>query len=198
MSAVARLWAGVAALIGLALVIQVAELAPLLRYSRPAIAAGEVWRLLTGHLVHLGAAHLALNAAGTVLIAALVGHHLGLRAWAATTIVCALAVAAGLWWLAPQIDWYVGLSGVLHGLLVAGAIAALASRRERVFALIVLAVIATKLAWEQALGPTPGTAALSGGPVVTEAHLFGALGGLLAGASALFAGWRQHRPPYTD
>ena len=198
MTASARLWAGVSALLAVSLAIEVAGLAPLLRYSRPAVEAGQIWRLLTGHVVHLGPTHLGLNALGLVLVAVVVGHHLRLRAWAASAAACALAVSAGLWWLAPQVDWYVGLSGVLHGLLVAGATAALATARERVFALVVIGVIVAKLVWEQAFGPTPGTAELSGGPVVTQAHLFGAIGGVCAGVSVLTIRALRGHPPRTE
>ena len=30
------------------------------------------------------------------------------------------AIGAGFWFLYPNLDWYVGLSGLLHGLLVGG------------------------------------------------------------------------------
>jgi rhomboid family GlyGly-CTERM serine protease len=177
----------VAALLLLAAILQASGLTPLLRYSREGIAAGEVWRLITGHLVHLGPAHFVLNAVGTVLAAALVGQQLRALAWAAVWIVCALGVSAGLWWLRPDVGWYVGLSGVLHGLIVAGALAGLGDRRERLFAAAVVAVIAAKLGWEQWSGAMPGTAALAGGSVITEAHLYGAVGGLLAGSAVLAA-----------
>lgn len=187
------LWACVGGLLVVVVAVELAGLAPLLRYSREGLAAGELWRLVTAHVVHLGPAHLGLNAVGAVLVAALVGHHLRPVAWAATWLVCALAVALGLWWTSPAVSWYVGLSGVLHGLLVAGAIAALGDARERAFAAVVLLVIVVKLAWEAVAGATPGTTALAGGRVVTESHLFGALGGAAAGGVA--AGWRRWLVP---
>jgi rhomboid family GlyGly-CTERM serine protease len=77
----------------------------------------------------------------------------------------------------PGLDWYVGLSGVLHGLFAAGA---LRHWRERpAAAALMLAVLAGKLLWEQLLGPLPGTSSVAGGPVIVDAHLFGALGGCL-------------------
>ncbi len=194
MNAPLYLWSAVAGLLAAAGLIEVADLAPLLRYSREGIAAGELWRPVTAHLVHLGPAHLALNAIGTVLVAALVGHHLRSLAWAATWLACAVTVAAGLWWWTPWVEWYVGLSGVLHGLLVTGAVAALAEPRERLFAGVVVVAVIAKLAWEATAGATPGTAMLAGGRVVTESHLFGALGGALAGALAL-ASHRRARSP---
>jgi rhomboid family GlyGly-CTERM serine protease len=184
-SPTARLWSAVTALLLLAAILQISGLAPMLRYSRDAIAAGELWRLITAHLVHLGAAHFALNAMGTVLAAALVGAQLRPLAWGWVWLACALSVSGGLWWLQPEIGWYVGMSGVLHGLIVAGAVTGLGDYRERLFAAAVLVAIAAKLGWEQWSGAMPGTAALAGGSVITEAHLYGAVGGLLAGSVIL-------------
>ena len=52
-----------------------------LRFDRGGIAAGEVWRLLTGHLVHLGASHTYLNIAGLALVWFLVGRAYTLKQW---------------------------------------------------------------------------------------------------------------------
>ncbi|HEX7718277.1 MAG TPA: rhomboid family intramembrane serine protease, partial [Woeseiaceae bacterium] len=48
----------------------------LLRFERTAIADGEPWRLVTGHFVHLGAAHMLMNAAALLLLWLLVGKSL--------------------------------------------------------------------------------------------------------------------------
>ena len=45
----------------------------LLRYDRFAIASGELWRLVSGHFVHLAWSHFALNAAALILVSYLVG-----------------------------------------------------------------------------------------------------------------------------
>lgn len=147
-----------------------------LRFER-ALIGPEPWRLLTAHVVHLGWMHLALNLAGLGLIWALFGRRLEPWAWAVALVVCALAVSLGLWWHDTDLAWYVGLSGALHGLLVLGALAAL--KAERRMALLVLAGIALKLGWEQYSGGDTGTAALVGGAVIVNAHLYGALGGML-------------------
>lgn len=158
--------------------LQASGLVAYLRYDRLAIGGGEVWRLLTGHLVHLGGAHLAVNVAGLALVALLVGRYLSLRAWGVTLAVCCLVTAGGLWLLSPDVRWYVGLSGVLHGLLVTGAALAARHGPERTFNSLVLAIVGAKLLWEQFAGPLPGTSRLSGGAVIVDAHLFGAIGGL--------------------
>jgi len=176
----ARLASAVIALAATAGALWLAGLTQALRYDRAAIAAGEVWRVFTGHLVHLGLGHLLLNAAGLALVALLVGRELRVRSWLAALLVCALATSAGLWWLAPEVAWYVGLSGVLHGLLVTGLARAIRNGHARALHATLLGLVVLKLGWEQYAGATAGTAWLSGGPVVVDAHLFGAAGGGLA------------------
>jgi rhomboid family GlyGly-CTERM serine protease len=149
-----------------------------LRYDRQAILAGQIWRLFTGHLVHLGWPHLLVNLAGLALVWALVGSALSNGRWVATSLACALAVGLSLLVLSPTVARYVGLSGVLHGLMAAGALVQLRAGVQR--AGWILGVLALKLAWEQMAGPLPGSAATAGGRIIVDAHLYGALAGLLA------------------
>lgn len=147
-----------------------------LRYER-ALLGSEPWRLVSGHLIHLGWNHLLLNLAGLLLIWGLFGQAMRPWVWGAAVVACALTVSGGLYLRDPTLDWYVGLSGVLHGLLLLGALAAL--RRERPMALLLLAMVVAKLLWEQLGGASSATAELVGGAVIVNAHLYGALGGLL-------------------
>lgn len=149
----------------------------LMRYERAAVAAGEVWRILTAHLVHYDFRHLALNLGGLALLWGLFLGDAPARAWLAVALVSAVTIGAGLWFLDPRLIWYLGLSGILHGVWAAGGVAA--CRRWRLEGVVTLALLAGKLALEQVHG-----ALTAGGrdslPVVTEAHLYGALGGLVA------------------
>lgn len=163
-----------------AVALQAAGLDTVLRFDREGIARGAWWLLITANLVHLGWSHVWLNLAGLGLIALLLGDRYPWWQWLLVGVASGLAVTLGLWCCSPEWRWYVGLSGALHGLFVAGAIGLL--RGERNFALALLAGVAVKLAYEQAVGPSPGTAELAGGPVVVDAHLFGALGGAVAAA----------------
>jgi rhomboid family GlyGly-CTERM serine protease len=149
-----------------------------LRYDRQAILAGQIWRLFTGHLVHLGWPHLLVNLAGLALVWALVGSALSNSRWVATSLACALAVSVGLLVFSPTVARYVGLSGVLHGLMVAGAVVQCRAGMQKAW--WILGVLAGKLAWEQMAGPLPGSAAAAGGRIIVDAHLYGALAGLLA------------------
>lgn len=160
----------------------------LLRYDRPGIAAGEPWRLVTGHLVHLGAGHTLLNGAGVVLVALIVAREYRLRDWALISLAGVAAIDAGLWWLNPSLDWYVGLSGLLHTWFAAGVIAALFERRPDAW--LLFGLLAGKLVLEQATGALPGSAALAGGTVVVDAHLYGALAGAFAGLVLIRLGGR--------
>ncbi|MGB5719844.1 MAG: rhomboid family intramembrane serine protease, partial [Woeseiaceae bacterium] len=78
-----------------------------LRFDRAGIAAGQVWRLVTGHFVHLGWPHFALNAAGLVLVWFLVGQNFRNAQWYLIAAICIMTMDAGLWLLEPQLSWYV-------------------------------------------------------------------------------------------
>ena len=160
---------------------------PILRFDRSAIQHGEVWRLFSGNFVHLGWSHLLLNLAGLAVIWMLYHRLLSLRSWLLVVVVSSLAVGVGLWLLNPQLEWYVGLSGSLHGLFFAGAITSLAAGYRAEWLLLV--VMFGKLLWEQFVGPTPGTADLAGGPVIVDAHLYGAIAGIVCGVFF----YRAHR-----
>ena len=159
-----------------------------LRFDRSGIAAGELWRLLTGHLVHLGISHTVLNLAGLVLVWFLVGRAYTWKQWLWIMAGSIAAIDLGLWFGAPSLEWYVGLSGLLHGMLAAGIVAGLVDRSGE--AAILALVVAGKLAWEQLAGPLPGSEGTSGGAVIVDAHLYGVIGGTLVAAALIRAGRR--------
>ena len=152
----------------------------LLRWERALIVDGELWRLLTGHLVHLGGTHLVLNLAGLLLVWFLVGRDLKPLQWVVICLVSVVAIDLGFWVLNPSLSWYVGLSGVLHGMLAAGVVVAASDARKDLVMLGVLVI--AKLFYEQVAGALPGSGTVSGGPVIVDAHLYGAVSGAVAGA----------------
>ena len=178
---------GALALVAVALQAGGAGVREALAYQRAGVAAGELWRLLSGHLVHLGWSHLAYNLAGLVLIGWLVGRAFDAWRWAGIVAASIVVIDVGFWILNPALAWYVGMSGVLHGVLAGGVLAGVLARDREAFVLAV--IIAAKLAWEQWVGPVPGSESASGGAVIVDAHLYGAVGGLL-GALGL-----RHRVP---
>lgn len=153
---------------------------PLLLYQRHAIQGGEYWRLVTGHLVHLGTAHTLLNLAGLGLILWLFADVWRAYQWILVFILVSLFTSFCLYVFSPGVHYYGGLSGVLHGLLVFGLLPGLCRRNP--LALVMIALVAAKLGYEQwAPESHLGTQALIGAPVVGIAHLYGAIGGLLVG-----------------
>lgn len=153
---------------------------PALVYVRDAVLGGEVWRLVSGHLVHGTAAHLAWNLAGLALVWLAFATRLRGRDWAITGAAAALGCGLGVLAFAPDVAAMLGLSGVLHGLAAAGALAAVRAGERLGWAF--LAVVAGKVAWEQVAGPSPAAAAVLGGGIAVDAHLYGSLAGALAGA----------------
>jgi len=149
-----------------------------LSYDRPAIAAGEFWRLLSGHFVHLGVSHLIWDAAGLLLIWYLVAQSFSRKQWLVVSLVAVVGIDLGFWFLEPNLTWYVGLSGLVHGLLAAGVVGRLKSGRVDMWVLGVALI--GKLAYEQLLGPLPGSEESSGGVVIVAAHAYGALAGAIA------------------
>lgn len=155
-----------------------------LRYDRAAIASGQCWRLLTAHIAHLGLRHALLNTLGLVLLWALFAREWKLRQWGVIVFAAIAAIDGGLWFLDSSLTWYVGASGVLHGVMAAGAVGCI--RRREPLGWMTAALLAAKLAYEHIHGPLPFAG--RDVPVVVDAHLYGASAGLLAAMS--LARWR--------
>lgn len=151
-------------------------IATTLRYDRTAIVASEWWRVLSGHLVHGNFAHWALNMFGFTLILIIFPERISWRGLGAPMLLLALTVSGGLFFLNPEIAWYVGLSGLLHGLFAAYAL------REMLAGVwtygLALTLLVAKIAYEQIVGPLADTQAMAGLPVIVDAHLYGAVGGI--------------------
>ena len=162
-----------------------------LQYDRIAIADAEFWRLMSGHFVHLGLGHYFLNALALILVWVAVGMYFTNRQWLIVTAVSIAGVDAGLWLFNPQVVWYVGMSGFLHGLLAAGIVKGFQFLPRE--ALLGGMVVLVKIVYEQMLGPMPGSEQSAGGNVVVDSHLYGALAGL--GVAAVFWNSKQAKPP---
>ncbi|HEX7155577.1 MAG TPA: rhombosortase [Burkholderiaceae bacterium] len=110
------------ALAGAALVLalQAAGAGGALEYRR-SLVWQEPWRLLGAHLVHVNARHAFVNAAAWFVVARVFAPEMGVRRQLLIAGVGAAAISAALWAGYPEIEWYRGLSGVLHALFLAGA-----------------------------------------------------------------------------
>ncbi|WP_341503771.1 rhombosortase [Gallaecimonas sp. GXIMD4217] len=148
----------------------------LLVYERSSLESLELWRLLTGHLLHTNGWHLLLNLGGLGLIAWLHGSYYNPLGWWLRLGYLALVISVGLYLWLPDLSWYVGLSGALHGLLLMGAAEDI-KRGEQTGWWLLGGVIA-KVFWEQLAGGSAQVTALIDARVVTEAHLLGVLAAL--------------------
>lgn len=122
--------------------------ADLLVYDREGLAGGELWRLLTGHLVHFSAAHLVNNLVVLVpdvwLVETRYTKDAGPLLLAAASAV-AIAVFAG----APEIRQFGGASGISLAFLVYACLRGLhENRRWRLVCAALLAIVCAKLAAE--------------------------------------------------
>jgi rhomboid family GlyGly-CTERM serine protease len=155
------------------------EVRDALRYDRDAVLGSEPWRLVTGHLVHADGAHLAWNLLGLVLVWTLFARDYAPSHWLVILGVSTVATDLGFLLFEPRLEWYVGLSAVLHGCMAAGLVAWLRSTRDPLTWLVALG-FAAKLAWEHFAGALPFTEASISVPVIHESHTYGALGGIVA------------------
>lgn len=149
-----------------------------LRWDRAGIADGQLWRLVSGHLVHMNLSHFLLNGAGLILVWMLVGHNMTSSRWLVIIVAAITGINLGFWFLDAELQWYVGLSGLLHGLLMAGLVVGLQTARGE--SLLIGGFVIAKLAFEQFVGPLPGSESASGGAVIVNAHLYGAVAAVIA------------------
>ena len=147
------------------------------RFNRALVEQGDVWLLFSGHIVHLNWSHWALNMAGLAIVAFFFSSHASFKQWLTVIIVSACMINIGLWWWMPEIRTYVGLSGVLHGLFLYGALREI--RFYPTSGYVLTSVLIAKLTLEFFNGALPGSEDMTGGRVLTEAHLLGAIGGIL-------------------
>lgn len=167
------------------------EAAAWLEFDRNAIDQGQWWRILTGHFLHTNHWHLAMNLGGFALIMLLHGmYYRPLLLWSNLLFGCVLIGLALLFW-SPQISIYVGLSGWLHGLLVCGC--CIDIQRQWSSGWLILAAVFGKVGWEQWQGASQDVVTLIDADVAVDAHLYGAIIGLL-----LFAiSWCVHHSKAT-
>lgn len=171
-----------------------------LRYDRQLVFSGEIWRLATAHLVHLNMPHLVMNLLALLLLCELLWRGMEIRRAVGLLVFSALGVSILLLALHPELSWYAGLSGALHGVWAGCAlheIKAVGDENRSVVSLwerwpmprrlsaLALALLCLKLALEYRYGPSQRTVQAIGGEVIAVSHAYGALSGL-----AYFLGWR--------
>lgn len=140
-------------------------------YDRAALAHGELWRLWSGQFCHWSALHLVGNLAALTGVAIVAGRTI--RRWLALLPIAAPLLSVFLYFAAPSLERYRGLSGLV-ALLVVGA----AIEGGTVGRLLAVAYLG-KLAFDATTG-SPSALLPEGIVIAWPAHLGGILLGLLA------------------
>ena len=168
-------WIFVAAMLAIMVILQLFDIHDL-RYQYDWLSKAEYWRLLSAHWVHVNWMHLILNAAGLLLCMAIAAPRWSIRQWTLYQLILGFGISILFSLRNPNLEWYVGYSGVLFGIYLLAAIDLYS--REKLIALLLGAAISIKVILEQTSDLKVTSSDLIGTPVIIDAHLYGLVLGL--------------------
>lgn len=147
-----------------------------------AISDGQWWRIFTASFTHFSMSHAAINIIALGLLMVWANMTAQLTRALVFTFLASPLLSLSL--LAMGFDWYAGLSGILHGLILLLLLQLPVKLRVTgVFLLI------TKLGWQFLMpGSQLGEAQI---PVLHQAHWAGIAIGLAFYSALEFTAWRQ-------
>lgn len=154
------------------------ETSSLLQYRHDFDLSGEVWRLVTAHFVHLDWPHFLFNLVGLWLLWLLVGNAFTLDQWLLLIVLLSVSITIALKIGSPEIAWYVGLSGLLYGMLTIGLVVKIDSPKSPPALLFTLVLL--KVLFDSFSGPLT-LMDLASHRVVAEAHAYGMASGVSFG-----------------
>ena len=143
------------------------------RYENDWFSSGEIWRLLSAHWVHVGWIHLLLNTLGLAICVGLAKPNWSIKRWVIQSVCLGLGISVLCTLQNPEIDWYVGFSGVLFGLYFLAAHDLYA--RDRLISVLMGGAIIIKIIIEQYTPYDFSSEDLIGARVIVDAHLYGLL-----------------------
>jgi rhomboid family GlyGly-CTERM serine protease len=146
-----------------------------LAWDRLAIEQGSYWRIISGQFVHNNTAHLVLNALASLLVYVLMRELVSAIQFIIHVFFIALLTGLVLYLFEPVLNYYLGFSAVLHGLVAAYAVIKLP--QDKYFGGLIVILLLVKLGFAE----SPETADLIGIRVATEAHLWGVVSGVVSG-----------------
>jgi len=148
-----------------------------LDYNRELIIDGELWRLITGNFNHTNIYHVLLNVCALAVISGLHYRYYSATVYLSLILILSIGVGAGIFLLSPSTQLYVGLSGILHGIIIVGAIIDVTKQYYSGYILIAGTII--KIINEQFFNSPIEMSKLIQAQVLTEAHLYGLVTGLI-------------------
>ncbi len=165
---------------------------PYLEFNREQVLSGQFWRLFTCNFVHLSSNHMFMNMSVYVLSVLIFGSALSLVAWHGALLICALAVGLGLLIFDSNVLVYVGLSGVIYGMILFGLLANI--KQNTVIYVLVYVYISYKVMSQQSAAYNPEEMQVFiGGNVIASAHLMGLVAGNLCALVFWAISWRKRR-----
>lgn len=115
---------------------------------------------------------------------ALHGRFYSIKNYTALFLFCSITTSIGIYYFDPTLIQYVGLSGILHGVFIFGAIMDINAKDKTGYLLFIGGWL--KIAHEQFYDASTDVSNLIEASVAIDAHLWGALGGLLFGVIYLY------------
>jgi rhomboid family GlyGly-CTERM serine protease len=156
------------------------NVATALQFDRDAFTVGQWWRLLTGHITHFGANHLAWDVA-VLMVLGFSSERVSRRRMILALANASVAIPLAIWFWQPQFLTYRGLSGLDSALfgMFATSLIRHTSRLPKVVGMIALIGFGAKCTAEIATGTTVFASGVGYAPVPL-AHLVGLVSGVAA------------------
>ncbi|MCW9058877.1 MAG: rhombosortase [Gammaproteobacteria bacterium] len=160
----------------------------LLEFDREQVLSGEIWRIWTAHLVHTNSSHFTLNLAAAIIIYFSFFTRIKLDELLMYGFVFSGLISVTLLGFYPSLDWYNGLSGLLHALVAYFSVRLARAEDKLLWAGLVIVWLKVLI---EAIRAHSGHETLVGAmTVITDAHLIGAFFGTVT-AFICMAHWRM-------
>ena len=158
----------------------------LMQYDQIAVKQGQWWRIISAHFTHSTWNHFFLNMLGLGIMAVMFAQVATVSRWISIMIFSSLFCSLGFFLFGSDDYAYVGMSDVLHGVIIAYAF--LDYKHFKLGNVILITGTFAKVLWEQSPYYVESSGEFIGGRVATESHFYGAVSGLILG---LFFVWRE-------
>jgi|GEM_PF-350920 len=158
-------------------------------YSQTAVSQGEWWRMISAHFTHNTWQHFGLNMLGLGILSILFAEVASWQRWLVIFLFSSIFCSMGFFFLHGKNYAYVGMSDVLHGVVIAYAL--LDYKHYKWSNILLIAGTFGKVIWEQTPWYVETSGDFIGGRVAIESHFYGAISGLLIGM--IFLLWEHYR-----
>ena len=162
-------------------------------YNRTEIVNGEWWRLITAHWVHSDGQHALWDIGMLLLLGGVSERYLGRHIFS-IMVAASLLLSICIWFFLPWLEYYCGLSGILHTLLAISMFTLWDKQRNLLFLLIIGATVLKTLV---ELNINTALVTNTAWPILSQSHLFGLFLGITFLAVDITWKFHQtHRPVF--